>query len=138
MNSPVEFHVLLWFSLLRHSVVFKVQYNMVCYNSFSCNSIHVIVCVWFIFSKIFVFIVFFPSAGLTNYIYECSLPENVPHVDNEPRNVLLRVFGEIFMAGDTPLLDTVIFTLLSERNHSPHLFGVFPEGRLEEFIPVRL
>ncbi|XP_071830494.1 choline/ethanolamine kinase-like isoform X2 [Apostichopus japonicus] len=76
-------------------------------------------------------------AGLTNYIYECSLPENVTHMSSEPRNVLLRVYGEIFVEGDTPLLDTVIFTLLSERNHSPHLFGVFPEGRIEEFIPSR-
>ncbi|KAJ8023547.1 Choline/ethanolamine kinase [Holothuria leucospilota] len=76
-------------------------------------------------------------AGLTNYIYECSLPDKVSQLAQEPRHVLLRVFGEIFVEGDTPLLDTVIFTLLSERNHSPHLFGVFPEGRLEEFIPSR-
>ncbi|XP_041472597.1 choline kinase alpha-like, partial [Lytechinus variegatus] len=56
---------------------------------------------------------------------------------DEPREVLLRVYGEIFFEGETPLLDTVIFSLLSERRQAPKLYGVFSEGRLEEFIPSR-
>ena len=36
------------------------------------------------------------------------------------------------------VLENVIFTLLSERNLGPKLFGVFAGGRLEEFIQVVL
>lgn len=31
----------------------------------------------------------------------------------------------------------MVFTILSERELGPRLFGVFAEGRLEEFIPAR-
>ena len=33
------------------------------------------------------------------------------------------------------ITETVVFTMLAERNLGPRLFGVFPGGRLEEFIP---
>ena len=33
------------------------------------------------------------------------------------------------------VIDNVVFTILSERGLGPHLYGVFAEGRLEEFIP---
>lgn len=76
-------------------------------------------------------------AGLSNYLYLCSLPAHQrAKCTNEPGEVLLRVYGEIFFEGETPLLDTVIFSLLSERRQAPKLYGVFSEGRLEEFIPV--
>ena len=35
------------------------------------------------------------------------------------------------------VIDNVVFTILSERGLGPTLYGVFPEGRLEEFIPAR-
>lgn len=77
-------------------------------------------------------------AGLSNYLYLCSLPAHQrAKCTNEPGEVLLRVYGEIFFEGETPLLDTVIFSLLSERRQAPKLYGVFSEGRLEEFIPSR-
>lgn len=34
------------------------------------------------------------------------------------------------------ITESVIFTLLSERKLGPRLYGVFPGGRVEEFIPV--
>lgn len=34
------------------------------------------------------------------------------------------------------LAESVIFTLLSERGLGPHLYGVFPGGRLEQYIQV--
>ena len=66
----------------------------------------------------------------------------------EPAEVLLRLFGkhlqqptsnseessEYFIAA--LVLENVIFTLLSERNLGPKLYGVFAGGRLEEFIEV--
>ena len=51
---------------------------------------------------------------------------------------LFRLFGEL---SQTPvhqyrmITETVVFTMLAERNLGPRLFGVFPGGRLEEFIP---
>jgi len=56
----------------------------------------------------------------------------------EPSRVLLRIFGTL---GDGEaqhyklVMETVIFTMLAERGLGPHLLGVFPGGRLEEFIP---
>ncbi|XP_038053259.1 choline kinase alpha-like isoform X2 [Patiria miniata] len=76
-------------------------------------------------------------AGLSNYLYLCSLPSNEKGRKNEPTEVLLRVFGEIFYESDAPLLDTIIFSLLSERQQGPKLYGVFQEGRLEQYIPSR-
>lgn len=35
------------------------------------------------------------------------------------------------------MTESIIFMLLSERNLGPKLHGIFPGGRLEEFIPVR-
>jgi len=34
------------------------------------------------------------SGGLSNYIYCCSLPDDVPTQNNEPRKVLLRYLNE--------------------------------------------
>uniref|UniRef100_UPI000B4D7494 choline/ethanolamine kinase-like n=1 Tax=Lonchura striata TaxID=40157 RepID=UPI000B4D7494 len=35
------------------------------------------------------------SGGLSNLLYKCALPEHVPSVGDEPRQVLLRVYGAI-------------------------------------------
>jgi choline/ethanolamine kinase len=56
--------------------------------------------------------------------------------------VLLRLYGQIRGEAEEALegllTEAVIFTLLSESQRGPRLFGVFPGGRLEEYIPVRL
>lgn len=31
-----------------------------------------------------------------------------------------------------------MFAILAERELGPHLYGIFPEGRLEEYLPVSL
>ena len=56
----------------------------------------------------------------------------------EPSRVLVRFYGQIHSEGalEAILTESVIFTLLSERKLGPRLYGVFPGGRLEEFIPV--
>lgn len=82
------------------------------------------------------------SGGLTNLIYHVSLPDDVkPRTRDEPREVLLRLYGQKYNENETStsdkVLENVIFTLLSERGLGPHLYGVFPEGRLEEFIKAR-
>ena len=97
-------------------------------------------------------------------IYHVSLPDDVqPRSREEPREVLLRLYGQKYNENETStsdkvlvcfyslhaishafmlilsfiqVLENVIFTLLSERGLGPRLYGVFPEGRLEEFIKV--
>lgn len=44
----------------------------------------------------------------------------------------------IFLQGvDSLVLESVMFAILAERSLGPQLYGVFPEGRLEQYIPVR-
>lgn len=38
---------------------------------------------------------------------------------------------------DSLVLESVMFAILAERSLGPQLYGVFPEGRLEQYIPVR-
>lgn len=52
--------------------------------------------------------------------------------------MLLRIYGRTHgeQALETVLTDTVVFTLLSERQLGPKLHGIFPGGRIEQYIPV--
>jgi len=77
------------------------------------------------------------SGGLSNLVFYVGLPQGCTILGREPPCILLRLFGEL---GTGPLhqfrliTETVVFTMLAERNLGPGLFGVFPGGRLEEFI----
>ena len=53
--------------------------------------------------------------------------------------MLLRLFGGQRGAdvGQKTVQETAVFTMLAERGLGPGLHGVFPGGRLEEFIPSR-
>ena len=136
------------------------------------------------------------SGGLSNLLFRCALPDHLPSVGAEPREVLLRLYGAIlqvragaapggrtprlgrglvrsrdgvpgrgragcrgrrrqpllcvgaglppapllsvFLQGvDSLVLESVMFAILAERSLGPQLYGVFPEGRLEQYIPVR-
>lgn len=56
----------------------------------------------------------------------------------EPSQVLLRMYGQLLDQTDTKVTDSVITMLLSERKLGPKLYGIFPGGRLEEYIPVSI
>jgi choline/ethanolamine kinase len=60
-------------------------------------------------------------------------------VRGEPRQVLLRLYGQMHGEGalEGIITESVIFTLLSERRLGPKLHGIFPGGRIEEYIPAR-
>lgn len=58
-----------------------------------------------------------------------SLPPFPPHSPFPPQ-----VHGEDGL--ESVLAESVIFALLSERRLGPRLYGVFPGGRLEQYIPV--
>ncbi|XP_071549990.1 choline/ethanolamine kinase isoform X2 [Panulirus ornatus] len=79
------------------------------------------------------------SGGLSNMLYYCALPGTHPPRATEPSEVLLRIYGQVHGedALESVLAESVIFALLSERRLGPRLYGVFPGGRLEQFIPAR-
>lgn len=79
------------------------------------------------------------SGGMSNFLYYCALPPMAKPKQGEPSRVLVRFYGQIHGEGalEALLTESVIFTLLSERKLGPKLHGVFPGGRLEEFIPAR-
>lgn len=84
------------------------------------------------------------TGGLSNLLYRCSLPSTLSPLNGEPSQVLLRMYGQLhsneISSGPgselTTITDSVIFMLLSERKLGPKLYGIFPGGRLEEYIPV--
>ncbi|XP_039923029.1 choline kinase alpha isoform X2 [Hirundo rustica] len=76
--------------------------------------------------------------GLSNMLFQCSLPDAIETVADEPRKVLLRLYGAILQMGaEAMVLESVMFAILAERALGPKLYGIFPQGRLEEFIPSR-
>ncbi|KAG8522684.1 Choline kinase alpha, partial [Galemys pyrenaicus] len=115
--------------------------------------------------------------GLSNMLFQCSLPDTVAPVGDEPRKVLLRLYGAIlkmvsppaaapappglrgkrrgsarscnkegaeqaqkesdFQGAEAVVLESVMFAILAERSLGPKLYGIFPQGRLEQFIPSR-
>ncbi|KAM9753006.1 choline/ethanolamine kinase [Menidia menidia] len=75
------------------------------------------------------------SGGLSNLLYLCCLPDHVASVGEEPRLVLLRVYGAILQGVDSLVLESVMFAILAERTLGPKLYGIFPEGRLEQYLP---
>lgn len=43
----------------------------------------------------------------------------------------------VFQGAEAMVLESVMFAILAERSLGPKLYGIFPQGRLEQFIPVR-
>ncbi|KAJ8916695.1 hypothetical protein NQ315_000340 [Exocentrus adspersus] len=82
------------------------------------------------------------SGGLSNLLYHVSLPDQLwkeSRYKEEPREVLIRVYGQTHGEGalEALITESVIFTLLSERNLGPKLHGIFPGGRIEQYINAR-
>ncbi|XP_040827062.1 choline kinase alpha isoform X3 [Ochotona curzoniae] len=76
--------------------------------------------------------------GLSNMLFQCSLPDTTDSIGDEPRKVLLRLYGAILQMGaEAMVLESVMFAILAERALGPKLYGIFPQGRLEQFIPSR-
>ncbi|XP_011297653.1 choline/ethanolamine kinase isoform X2 [Fopius arisanus] len=79
------------------------------------------------------------SGGLSNWMYLVQLPEDTAPAHGEPRQVLLRFYGPMHgqKTVEGMITESVIFALLSERKLGPKLHGLFPGGRIEEYIPAR-
>lgn len=41
-----------------------------------------------------------------------------------------------FQGAEAMVLESVMFAILAERELGPKLYGIFPQGRLEQYIPV--
>ncbi|KJH44142.1 Choline/ethanolamine kinase [Dictyocaulus viviparus] len=75
------------------------------------------------------------SGGLTNLVFRCTLTPEVSLMGTEPRSVILRI-----QTGTDSLQlmrEIAIFTNLSAHGYGPKLLGIFPGGRIEEYIPSR-
>lgn len=46
------------------------------------------------------------------------------------------LFCFLMKGAEAMVLESVMFAILAERALGPKLYGIFPQGRLEEFIPV--
>ena len=70
-------------------------------------------------------------------MYLCSLPKGLEPEGDEPGKVLLRIYGQIIKENpETVVTDSVIYGLLAEKKKGPKLYGVFTEGRVEEYVEV--
>uniref|UniRef100_A0A8C2X8Z8 Ethanolamine kinase n=1 Tax=Cyclopterus lumpus TaxID=8103 RepID=A0A8C2X8Z8_CYCLU len=77
------------------------------------------------------------EGGLSNKLFLCSLPDSLDSVGDEPRSVLLRLYGAILQGAEALVLESVMFAILAERELGPKLYGIFPQGRLEQYVPSR-
>lgn len=70
-------------------------------------------------------------------MFLCYLKQHGQAKDNNSDDkVLIRIHG--FLYDQIKQTDALIMLLLAERNLGPKLLGIFPGGRLEEFIQVQL
>ncbi|KAG8184905.1 hypothetical protein JTE90_017760 [Oedothorax gibbosus] len=78
------------------------------------------------------------SGGNSNAVYRCSLSEDVAVEDPKtPSSVLFRIYGCFQEDKNVVVSEAATFMLLAERGLGPKLYGIFPTGRLEEYIPSR-
>lgn len=73
--------------------------------------------------------------AISNVLFICGLPDDYKSNRETPNKVLLRICFN--PDKENSLTDTIVFALLSERRMGPKLYGVFEEGRIEEFIESR-
>lgn len=50
---------------------------------------------------------------------------------------MLTVLLFVYLQGaEAMVLESVMFAILAERELGPKLYGIFPQGRLEQYVPV--
>eukprot|EP01134_Creolimax_fragrantissima_P002782 CFRG2782T1 len=74
--------------------------------------------------------------GLTNLLFTCKAQGPDAHTI-EPRKVLLRIYGDGTDLFFSRVLGEICFVLLSECRFGPKLYGVWTEGRLEEWLDMK-
>lgn len=79
------------------------------------------------------------SGGLSNRLYLC---EDLSRSPLEGSKVLIRLYGGVSVGEDHPYKklnradELLIFFEMGKQNLVPQVLGLFPGGRLEQYIPV--
>lgn len=69
---------------------------------------------------------------MTNLLYRCALNDDVQLCHDEPRQVLLRIYGP---SKCNIAVQVNIFKQLARAGLGPNLYSTFDEGRFEEYLP---
>ncbi|KAI8784068.1 choline/ethanolamine kinase-like isoform X1 [Biomphalaria glabrata] len=78
------------------------------------------------------------GGGMSNYLYLITLPKGKHSSRGEPEQVLLRIYGQISKSTlDFLVHNSVVFALLAERKLGPKPYGMYHDGRIEEFIKAK-
>jgi hypothetical protein len=83
------------------------------------------------------------TGGFTNQLYFCSLPYDMKPISNEPKQVVIKFYGEKhFKTNDETLDDRQRFTdgiiglTVANNKLGPDIYGLFPSGQIMDFIEV--
>ncbi|ESO95426.1 hypothetical protein LOTGIDRAFT_116872 [Lottia gigantea] len=78
------------------------------------------------------------NGGLSNYLYLCYLAPGLKPLGSEPDKVMLRIYGHIAKTSKSfVIFNSVVFAILSEKDLGPKLYGIYHNGRIEEYIPTK-
>lgn len=81
------------------------------------------------------------SGGFTNQLYYCSLPDGMSPTGDEPKEVVLRIYGPKHFGtwdhANERFSDTVVSVLMSEKGLGPKIYGIFPDGEIQKYYKVR-
>ncbi|KAL0274671.1 UNVERIFIED_CONTAM: hypothetical protein PYX00_002744 [Menopon gallinae] len=77
--------------------------------------------------------------GMSNYVFQITLPQVIQkEVKDEPKTVIVRLYQSVDENSTYQhMSDTLAYICLSERKFGPKLFGIFPGGRIEEYIDAK-
>ncbi|XP_067655343.1 choline kinase alpha-like [Haliotis asinina] len=79
-----------------------------------------------------------PSGGNPKQIYLCYLPKTLEPDAGVPTCVLLRFHKHtVSRCKESVVKNAVVFAILSEKGMGPKLYGIYHDGRIEEYIPTR-
>jgi hypothetical protein len=80
------------------------------------------------------------SGGFTNQLYYCGLPDGVKTISDEPREIALRLYGPKHFGtwdeGSERFTDSVCTIIMSDIKVGPKIYGVFPQGEIQEYYRV--
>lgn len=71
------------------------------------------------------------TAKRQRYEYYCALL-----CINVAASLSLTVSCCLLQGAEAMVLESVMFAILAERELGPKLYGIFPQGRLEQYVPV--
>lgn len=66
----------------------------------------------------------------------CGLPTVAVSLSFTWKGQTLSDCLSVMQGVDSLVLESVMFAILAERTLGPKLYGIFPEGRLEQYLPV--